>query len=174
MHVLNSFSGRMISGDQRAETVFVNDVENTYNHLVTRVKASLEEEAAEQEQIQLVPENPNQSITFNVPDGPPPENIVLEGAAEGMDLEQVRNALQFRWDVFQAFPLDLQEALKGGELDAVNKVLGEMDVTMAESVVQQLDMAGILNFAEGGIRDETPAGKASAGDNAASTSAARS
>lgn len=149
----------MISGDQRAETVFVNDVESTYKHLVTRVEASLEEEAGK-EQIQLVPENPNQNITFNVPDGPPPENIVLEGSAEGMDLEQVRNALQFRWDVFEAFPEDLQQALKGGELSEVNKVLGEMDVGMAESVVQQLDMAGILSFAEGGIRDETPAGKA--------------
>ena|ERR1700733_3100616 len=153
----------MISGDQRAETVFVNDVESTYSHLVTRVEASLEEEAAGQEQIQLVPENPNQSITFNVPDGPPPENIVLEGAAEGMDLEEVRKALQFRWDVFEAFPQDLQEALKGGELADVNKVLGDMDVATAESVVQQLDMAGILSFAEGGIRDETPAGMAAAG-----------
>lgn len=155
------FFRKMISGDQRAETVFVNDVESTYKHLVTRVEASLEEEAGK-EQIQLVPENPNQNITFNVPDGPPPENIVLEGSAEGMDLEQVRNALQFRWDVFEAFPEDLQQALKGGELSEVNKVLGEMDVGMAESVVQQLDMAGILSFAEGGIRDETPAGKAAA------------
>jgi cell division cycle protein 37 len=161
----------MISGDQRAETVFVNDVENTYSHLVTRVEASLEEEAAGQEQIQLVPENPNQSITFNVPDGPPPENIVLEGAAEGMDLDQVRNALQFRWDVFEAFPQDLQEALIGGELAAVNKVLGDMDVASAESVVQQLDMAGILSFAEGGIRDETPAGKAAVASGETSNSA---
>lgn len=160
----------MISGDERAEKVFVNDVENTYNHLVTRVKVSQEEAEVQQEQIQLVPENPDQSITFNVPDGPPPEELVFEGpGAEEMDMDELRKALQFRWDVYEAFPEDLKEALKGGELADVNKVLGEMDVTTAEAVVQQLDMAGILSFAEGGIRDETPA--ANAGGEAGTTAA---
>ncbi|KAF9468496.1 hsp90-like protein [Collybia nuda] len=153
------FFRKMISGDERAEKVFVNDVENTYNHLVTRVKVSQEEAEAQQEQIQLVPENPDQSITFNVPDGPPPEELVFEGpGAEEMDIDELRKALQFRWDVFEAFPQNLQEALKGGNLVDVNKVLGEMDVPTAEAVVQQLDMAGILSFAEGGIRDEVPVG----------------
>jgi cell division cycle protein 37 len=151
----------MISGDQRAESVFVNDVDNTYNHLVTRVEASQQEAEGQQEQIQLVPENPNQSITFNIPDGPPPEELIFEGpGADEMNMDELKKALQFRWDVFDAFPEELQAALKGGELADVNKVLGEMDVVTAESVVQQLDMAGILSFAEGGIRDETPAGKA--------------
>lgn len=153
----------MISGDPRAETVFVNDMEGTYQHLVERVNVTLKEQAEDsgKEQIQLVPENPNQSISFNVPDGPPPENLVLEGPqTEGLDIEEVRKALQFRWDVFEAFPKDLQDALKDGTLDAVNKVLGDMEVETAESIVQQLDMAGILNFAEGGIRDETDKAKA--------------
>ncbi|KAG6868974.1 hypothetical protein C0993_006496 [Termitomyces sp. T159_Od127] len=156
------FFRKMVSGDPRAETVFVNDMEGTYKHLVERVNVSLKEqaEASGKEQIQLVPENPNQSISFNVPDGPPPDNLVLEGPqTEGLDVEEVRKALQFRWDVFEAFPTDLQDALKQGTLDAVNKVLGDLDVETAESIVQQLDMAGILNFAEGGIRDETDKAK---------------
>lgn len=156
------FFKKMIAGDPRAESVFVNDMEGTYQHLVERVNISIKEQAESsgKEQIQLVPENPNQTISFNVPDGPPPEELVLEGPeTENLDVEEVRKALQFRWDVFQAFPEDFQEALKKGELDAVNKVLGDMDVEMAESVVQQLDMAGILSFAEGGIRDETNKGK---------------
>lgn len=37
-----------------------------------------------------------------------------------------------------------------------------MDVEDAEQLVQMLDMAGILNFAEGGIRDETAKGKGKA------------
>ncbi|KAF8061702.1 Cdc37 N terminal kinase binding-domain-containing protein [Lyophyllum atratum] len=162
------FFQKMISGDPRAESVFVNDMEGTYQHLAERVNISLKEEAESsgKEQIQLVPENPEQTISFNVPDGPPPEELVLEGPeTEGLDIEEVRKALQFRWDVFEAFPQDFQEALKKGELDAVNKVLGEMDVYTAESVVQQLDMAGILSFAQGGIRDETNKTKdANAGD----------
>ncbi|KAG6891652.1 hypothetical protein C0992_012701 [Termitomyces sp. T32_za158] len=146
------FFRKMVSGDPRAETVFVNDMEGTYQHLVERVNVSLKEqsEASGKEQIQLVPENPNQSISFNVPDGPPPENLVLEGPqTEGLDIEEVRKALQFRWDVFEAFPTDLKDALKQGTLDAVNKVLGDMDVATAESIVQQLDMAGIVSLTIG-------------------------
>jgi len=110
---------------------------------------------------QLVPENPETTISFNVPDGPPPENLVLEGpGTEDLDIEEVRKALQFRWDVFEGYPTELKEALKQGGLDGVNKVLGEMDVAEAETVVQSLDATGILNFAGGGIRDET--GKAEA------------
>lgn len=148
----------MISGDKRAEKVFVDDMEGTYKHLVERVKISQEESEEAREQIQLVPENPEQRISFNVPDGPPPEEITLEGpGTEGMDIEEVRKALQFRWDVFGAFPENLQEALKGGSLEEVNKVLGELEVPVAENIVQNLDMAGILSFAEGGIRDTTGA-----------------
>lgn len=149
----------MVSGDKRALKVFVDDVESTYEHLVNRVKINKEEAQNEsREQIQLVPENPDQTISFNVPDGPPPENLALEGpGTEGLDIEEVRKALQFRWDVYQGFTPDLQEALKSGGLDGVNKVLGDLDVVEAEAIVNSLDVAGILNFAEGGVRDQTGA-----------------
>jgi len=147
---------RMVSGDKRALKVFVDDVENTYQHIVNRVKINQEEANEGREQIQLVPENPSQTISFNVPDGPPPENLILEGpGTEGLDIEEVRKALQFRWDVFQNFSPEMQEALREGTLDGVNKVLGEMSVPEAEALVSSLDVAGILNFAEHGIRDET-------------------
>jgi len=150
------FFKKMVGGDKRAIKVFEDDVENTYKHIVTRAKIVEEEEAQGREQIQLVPENPNQSISFNVPDGPPPEQLVLEGpGTENMDLEEVKKALQFRWNVFQGFSPALQEALRSGGLDGVNEVLGKMSVPEAEGVVNSLDLAGILNFAEGGIRDET-------------------
>jgi cell division cycle protein 37 len=146
----------MISGDKRALTVFKDDVERTYAHIVNRVNINKQEQLAGREQIQLVPENPDTTISFNVPDGPPPENLVLEGpGTEGLDIEEVRKALQFRWDVFEGYPDDLKEALKNGGLEGVNSVLGEMEVAEAEAVVQSLDATGILNFAEGGIRDET-------------------
>ncbi|KAI0755236.1 hypothetical protein C8Q80DRAFT_1143839 [Daedaleopsis nitida] len=151
------FFRKMISGDPRATSVFEKDVRDTYAHLVERVRISkAEESAAGGEQIQLVPENPDVSISFNVPDGPPPEKLELEGPGfEGISVEDVRKTLQMRWDVFTAFDERLQAALKGGSLDAVNKVLGAMKVEEAEEVVRLLDVAGILNFSEGGIRDET-------------------
>ncbi|PPR00196.1 hypothetical protein CVT24_004899 [Panaeolus cyanescens] len=150
------FFKKMVHGDKRAIKVFQDDVENTYQHIVNRVKANQEEAESGREQIQLVPENPDQTISFNVPDGPPPEELVLEGpGTETLDIEEVRKALQFRWDVFTNFSPELQAALKDGGLEAVNKVLGSMSVEEAEGIVHSLDVAGILNFADGGIRDET-------------------
>ncbi|KIM40889.1 hypothetical protein M413DRAFT_445662 [Hebeloma cylindrosporum] len=150
------FFKKMVSGDKRALKVFVDDVESTYKHVVNRVKINQEEANSAREQIQLVPENPNQTISFNVPDGPPPEDLVLEGAGtEGLDIEEVRKALQFRWEVFQGFSPEMQEALREGTLESVNKVLGDLSVPEAEALVNSLDVAGILNFAESGIRDET-------------------
>lgn len=150
---------RMTTGNKIAEKVFVDDFRKTYGHLKERVRISKEEEeaaASGREQIQLVPENPETVISFNVPDGPPPEELVLEGpGTENFDIEEVRKALQMRWDIFSAFETKLQEALRGGSLEEVNKVLGSMDVDAATAVVESLDMGGILNFAEGGIRDET-------------------
>lgn len=149
----------MIAGDKRAVPIFVKDVEDTYAHLVTRAAAAATEASAstqEKEQIQLVPENPNSTISFNVPDGPPPDDLVLEGpGTEDLDIEEVRKALLMRWSVFEGFSEALKDALRVGTLEAVNKVLGEMDVGEAEEVVSQLDLAGIMSFAEGGVRDET-------------------
>lgn len=150
------FFKKMISGEKRALQVFEDDVEKTYKHLVERELAARQEEETPREQIQLVPQDPTTVIHFNVPDGPPPENLILEGpGTENLDVEEVRKMLQFRWDVFSGFSPALQEALKSGELDKVNGVLGEMDVPAAEAVVEQLNMAGIMSFVEGGIRDET-------------------
>jgi cell division cycle protein 37 len=148
----------MAAGGQSAQAVFRKDVDDTYGHIVRRVEIAKTEEAeanASAEQIQLMAENPD-NVSFNVPDGPPPEHLVLEGpGTEGMDIEEVRKALQMRWDLFCGLPEDLQEALKTGELAAVNKVLGSMPVSEAENVVKVLDMGGILSFSEEGIRDET-------------------
>lgn len=151
------FFQKMITGDQRAVSVFVKDVEGTYSHLKTRAKvAETETSDVQREQIQLVPENPSATISFNVPDGPPPEDLRLEGpGTEDLDVEQVREALQMRWDVFESFPEDLRAALKLGTLDEVNKVLGNMDVSVAEDVVGKLEMASIMSFVSGGVRDET-------------------
>lgn len=155
---------RMVSQDPRATSIFEKDVLDTYAHLVERVRLSKASEQEGVEQIQLVPENPETKISFTIPDGPPPDHLELEGPGfENVTVEEVRKVLQMRWDVFQGFKPELQEALKSQELDRVNKVLGDMKVDEAEDVVKMLDLAGILNFS-GGIRDET--GKGDAGDEA--------
>jgi cell division cycle protein 37 len=149
----------MVSNEKRAQAVFLDDVEITYAHLASRVAANKaeEEDAQGREQIQLMQEDPSQPISFNIPDGPPPEDLRLEGpGTEGFDIEQVRHALQMRWEVFEAFDDSLKKALQKGTLEAVNKVLGKMDVADAEETVRLLEMTGILSFADGGkVRDLT-------------------
>jgi len=160
---LRVFFKKMIAGDKRAEAVFMDDVEKTYAHLAERVRRSQEEaKRGGRETIMLASENEG-DITFNVPAGPPPDELVLGEGMEGMDIEEVRKALQFRWEIFQGLPENLQKALQTEELAEVNKVLGDMEVEEAEELLQRLDMAGIIPFSESGVRDETPAGRAAAG-----------
>lgn len=158
--ILNSrYYYRMSSGDKRAQMVFVDDLEKTYSMMMSRALKAKKDEESGQERIQLVAEDPSQTISFNVPDGPPPENIKLEGpGSEGLDLEEVRNALQRRWDIFNNFDEDLRKALKTNKLEEVNDVLGDMDVEKAEDVVKLLEIAGILSFSQSGIVDQTGRG----------------
>jgi cell division cycle protein 37 len=144
----------MAQAGTQAEKVFLKDVEDTYALLRVRAeKARTEEEP--REQIQLVQEEgSNKTIEFNVPDGPPPEHLILEGpGTEDMDVEEVRKSLQARWDIFTGFPQEFQDALNGGTLEAVNKVLGDMSIPQAEDIVQLLQISGMLQFAEEGIRE---------------------
>ncbi|KAF7288542.1 Hsp90 co-chaperone Cdc37g [Mycena chlorophos] len=156
------FFRKMIAGDKRAEMVFLDDVEKTYAHLANRVQKNQEEaKNGGRETIMLATDNEN-DITFNIPTGPPPKELVLGEGMEDLDIEEVRKALQFRWDVFKGLPEKLQKALQTEQLKEVNAVLGDMEVEEAEDVLQRLDMAGIIPFSESGVRDETPAGKAAA------------
>ncbi|KAH9933216.1 Cdc37 N terminal kinase binding-domain-containing protein [Epithele typhae] len=150
------FFRKMVNRDARATGLFEKDVEDTYAHLIERVRLSKEEEpAGGAEQIQLVAENPETQISFNVPQGPPPEQLELEGPGfENVSVEEVRQALQMRWDVFTGFDENLQEAIKAESLEKINVALAAMPVDQAEETVKLLDMAGILSFA-GPVRDET-------------------
>jgi len=105
-------------------SVFFKDVEDTYAHLKRRVEATRDEmQATEREQVQLVATDPSMTISFSVPDGPPPEELVLDESLKDVDIEQVRAALQYRWTVFESFEPKLKAALTENSLDKVNKVL---------------------------------------------------
>lgn len=158
---------RVGSGEPKAMEVFINDVESTYDRISKRCAVIISErsqEPASKEQIQLVPTNPTTSITFEVPEGPPPENLELKTEdpeeASKLDVEEVRKFLWDRWNTFNQFPKKLQKALKSKQLDQVNQVIGEMEIPEAEKIVQDLDRVGILCFSESGIIDKTAEGDA--------------
>ncbi|TIA88658.1 hypothetical protein E3P99_02470 [Wallemia hederae] len=143
---------------REAEAVFMKDVQDTHARIMERsaVLASQSSSSQDKEQIQLMSEG-DTTITFDVPEGPAPENIVLEGDGklQQLDPETVKQWLNERWNIFNAFDQNLKDALQSGSLDSVNKYLGDLPVSTAEKVVKDLDRAGILNFSSSEIRDET-------------------
>jgi len=124
------------------------DLEQTYGRIESRTKELvLEDSQQEREQIQLVAQDDNTTIAFNLPDGPPPAELRLEGeGTEELDIEQVRAFLQRKWDIFQSFDEDFKKALTTEKLDEVNKVLGKMKVAKAEEVVELMQEGGMLSF----------------------------
>ncbi|CAO1621924.1 unnamed protein product [Parajaminaea phylloscopi] len=158
---VNLFFRRMASPDGKAAVVFLNDVLSTYVRITKRCEALSQEKdsgtsSTGQEQIQLVAEDPSTVISFEVPEGPAPDKIELEGeAAEQLDPERVKEFLNKRWEIFSSFDAEFQEALKSKSLQQVNEVLGKMEVSKAEDIVARLDEAGILNFSSSEVRDET-------------------
>ena len=154
---------RMTNENHAALRIFLDDVAKTTDRIVTRAKVVAAERAAKGkggegegegvEQIQLVPASPDQTITFEVPDGPPPAKLEITGeGASDLDPELVREFLQKRWEIFESFPKNLKAALKEKSLDKVNKVLGKMSVDEAEIVVEQLQEAGILSVSQPVLR----------------------
>lgn len=126
---------------KKALHIFQSDVEATYKRMETRVAEMNAEKAANpagegEEQIQLVAEG-GATVSFNVPEGPPPEEIRLEGeGTEGLDPVEVRKYLMQQWEIFDSFDDKMKAALKNESLDAVNKVLGSMKLDEAEEVVR--------------------------------------
>lgn len=164
------FFRKVGSGEPKAMQVFLDDVNSTYDRISNRCAVIIAERAKEptpKEQIQLVPTNPSTSISFEVPDGPPPENLELKtedpAEAEKLDIEEVRRFLWDRWNTFNAFPKKLQKALRSKQLERVNQVIGEMEILEAEKIVQDLDRVGILCFSEAGIIDKTGTNEPGAG-----------
>jgi len=80
----------------------------------------------ERETIQLVPAEEGQTITFDIPEGPPPAELQLADDMNEYSVDQVREALQGRWDMYMGLRPKLRKALKSGSLDEVNKVLVSM------------------------------------------------
>jgi cell division cycle protein 37 len=149
--------------NKEALRVFQNDVDTTWARIDKRSGEMAAERAAagvnsagEREQIQLVAQDPSTTITFETPDGPPPDEITIEGeGSEEMDVEKVLEFLQKRWEIFESFPKNLKKALQSKSLEEVNKVLGKMAVDEGEETVRLLDEAGILSFSSKDIVDKT-------------------
>jgi cell division cycle protein 37 len=140
----------MIQNNPKSIEMFKQDFMQTYGRIATRTAEMKAEESANGEgveQIQLVAEDPSVEIGFNIPDGPPPDDLRLEGeGTEDMDIEQVKAFLQRKWEIFEGFPDALKTALVTEKLEEVNKALGRMKCDDAEEIVGLMQEGGMLSF----------------------------
>lgn len=149
------FFQRIVHSDGRALMVFANDVLQTYTRVASR-STDLAAAKEPEEQIQLVTEDPNMTVSFNIPDGPPPENITLEGeGTEDLDPAMVKEWLQRSWEIYESFDPAFRAALESQSLDKVNEILGKMSIPEAEKIVVQLQESGILSFRSTKVRART-------------------
>ena len=138
----------MTPGHQ-AYKVFIDDVNGTYQRIVTRTAEIAAERAADPsahegavEQIQLQAVEPGTEIHINVPQSGSEDTVEQQARA-----------------IFETFPPGLQRALESGSLDRVNEVLGKMSVEEAEEVVGQMGEHGMLDMRQGVIDGTTEEGK---------------
>lgn len=155
---VNLFFKRMSSNTQ-GRKVFRDDVQSTYDRIMKRSQELKAEHGSSQEgeeAIQLVATDENTQISFNVPSGPPPEHITLEGeGTEDLDIDEVKAFLDRQWSIFESFPKNFKTALEENSLDKVNTCLARMALDEAEETVKKLQEAGILSFSSTDIVDET-------------------
>lgn len=117
------FFKRITTKGHQAQEVFYKDVQETYMKIRTRSREIIAERAKDGqsegiEQIQLHAVEPGTVIQIKVP------------AADSQDPEE-----QEAREIFEHFAPDMQKALETGNLDKVNKVLGEMPIDEAEELI---------------------------------------
>lgn len=126
------FFKRVTTKGHRAQELFYNDVRDTFMRIRTRTREIISERAKDGgegvEQIQLHAVEPGTVINIQVP----------PADSEDAEVQEARK-------VFEGFSPEMKKALESGELDQVNKVLGELSVEDAEEYV---NLFGEVSFDE--------------------------
>ncbi|KAH0596243.1 hypothetical protein MHUMG1_06104 [Metarhizium humberi] len=129
------FFQRVTTKGHQAQTVFYDDVRDTYTRIEKRAQEIIAQRAEEPEegveQIQLHAVEPGTVIQIKVP------------SAESQDADE-----QHAREIFDGFKPEMKTALESGSLDDVNKVLGQMKVEEAEELVALFGEANILSLEE--------------------------
>jgi hypothetical protein len=118
------FFKRITTRGHQAQEVFAKDVLETYMKIKNRSREIIAQRAAEGEnpegveQIQLHAVDPGTVIQINIP----------QAGSEDPEVKKGR-------EIFETFSPEMRKALETGNLDEVNKVLGNMKVDEAEDLV---------------------------------------
>lgn len=124
------FFKRVTTKGHQAQDLFIRDVQDTYMRIKNRAAEIVAERANEPEgveQIQLHAVEPGTFINISIP------------PADSEDEDTKRSR-----EIFEGFKPEMKAALETGELDKVNKVLGEMSVEEAEELVNLFSEVSIF------------------------------
>ncbi|KAM0485899.1 hypothetical protein ACHAPX_000595 [Trichoderma viride] len=129
------FFKRITTKGHQAQDVFYKDVQETYMRIKNRSLEIIAERAKEPaegvEQIQLHAVEPGTSIQIKVP----------PSVSDDADTQAARK-------IYDSFDPEMRTALETGDLDEVNKVLGNMKIDEAEELVGLFGEANILSLEE--------------------------
>ncbi|OAA38064.1 Hsp90 co-chaperone Cdc37 [Metarhizium rileyi] len=129
------FFQRVTTKGHKAQVLFYDDVRDYHARIKKRAGEIIEERAKESdqdvEQIQLHAVEPGTVIQIKVP------------LADSQESDE-----QHAREIFNGFKPDMKQALESGNLDEVNKVLGQMTVNEAEELVTLFGEANILSLEE--------------------------
>lgn len=118
---VRQFFSKMVQANHPARAAFEADAEKTYNHIRSRCKILSDESQEEREQIQLKSLDPNTELLVTVP----------EEGTEGRK-------------IYDSFSDDVKKAIESRSLDELNEVIGNLEVSQAEDLVDKLSESGVL------------------------------
>jgi len=130
------FFKRMITGFEKAQQMFMEDVDGTYNHIVNRVKIlkekRLAEEAEEKRQIEArlkIAEQPDGTYIWPMDENPSEEE-------------------KKKAETFATFTPDIQKALLTMDPDDINAILAKMTKEEGQELIRKCSESGLIQFVE--------------------------
>ncbi|KAL7902308.1 hypothetical protein HDV63DRAFT_399404 [Trichoderma sp. SZMC 28014] len=154
------FFKRITTKGHQAQDVFYKDVQETYMRIKNRALEIIADRAKEPaegvEQIQLHAVEPGTTIQIQVP----------PSVSDDADAQAARK-------IYDSFDPEMRQALETGDLDEVNKVLGNMKIDDAEELVGLFGEANILSLEEELIDATTEEGQQQLRDLEAAAAAER-
>jgi len=133
---ISLFFQRMITGFEKAQKMFMEDVNNTYNHIVGRVKIMKEkreaEEAEEKKQIEArlkIAEQPDGTYIWPMDENPSEEE-------------------KKKAETFATFTPDIQKALLTMDPDDINAILAKMTKEEGQELIRKCSESGLIQFVE--------------------------
>jgi len=133
---ISLFFQRMITGFEKAQKMFMEDVDNTYNHIVGRVKilkAKREAEEAEEKR----------QIEARLKIAEQPDGTYIWPMDENPSEEEKKKA-----ETFATFTPDIQKALLTMDPDDINAILAKMTKEEGQELIRKCSESGLIQFVE--------------------------